>query len=162
HARGTKALQDGKDEEAASQFREALALYAKMVEEAATLNNSALVHFSLYQVTHDKEQFQRGADKIDRAIAMSPSDSILLSNATGLLRQTAAQDLIGSAIDLKVLKRGADLDLLSYLYTDKAGRDRQVVRMRSHPALTRAKGYYEKLLVLAPKRSDSYSGMMRI
>jgi hypothetical protein len=162
HSRGIKSQQEGKQEDAIREFRESLAVYASVAENSSTLNNSALVHFSLYQLTQDREQFQRGSDKLDRALALRPSDSILLSNATALLTENVARDLIGPALDFKVLKRGAGTDLLSYLYSDQAGKNRYVVRLRDHAGWAKVKGYSEKQMVLAPRRVDSYSHLARI
>jgi tetratricopeptide (TPR) repeat protein len=156
-ARGNKAEREGKEGEAARQYRQALETYAKMAENPATLNNSALVHFALYHLDHDPEQYARGIDKLDRAIALKPGDSILLHNAAGVVLESALRDAIGPALDFKVLKRGADLDLLSFAYRDREGKQQVIARVRKHPGVLKARGYYEKLLVLAPKREDPYS-----
>jgi tetratricopeptide (TPR) repeat protein len=156
-ARGHKAEREGKEEEAAAQYRQALETYAKMAESAATLNNSAIVHFALYQLRYDSEQFTRGIDKLDRAIALKPGDSILLDNAAGVVLESTLRDVIGPALDFKVLKRGAHLDLLSFLYQDREGKQKVIERVRKHPGVHKARGYYEKVLVLAPKRADSYT-----
>jgi hypothetical protein len=158
-ARATKAMEDGKDDEAIRELREALAIYAKLPERGDFLNNCALVHFSLYQLTHEPEQFQRGADKLDRAIALQPDDSIVLSNGAAMLMEAAVRDIIGDALDWKVLKSRADLDLLPYLYRDQAGWNRFLARLKSHPGLAKARGYHEKLLVLAPRRPESYAAL---
>lgn len=158
-ARGQKALAENQEAEAIAQLKEALAVYAKMPDSIGTLNNSALVHFDLYNLTQDPEQFTRGADKLERAVAQKPGDSILLANAAGSLLDAMSRDLIGPAVDWKVLKRGAGMDLFSYLYADKAGRDRFVVRLKSHPGLAKARAYFEKLLLLAPRRADNYSAV---
>jgi hypothetical protein len=161
-ARGMKAAQDGKDDEAARQYREALAFYAKLPEDAVNLNNSAQAHVSLYHVTGEPEQFRRYADKIERAMALAPDNSILLGNAAALQLEAAVRDVVGAAVDWKVLKGGADLDLLSYLYRDRDGWNRFLVRLKSHAGLAKAKGYYEKLLVLSPRRQDGYSALARL
>jgi hypothetical protein len=155
-ARGSKARQDGNDEEAVTQYRKALATYAELPENAGSLNNSALVHFELYGLTHDREQFIRGTDKLDRALALQPGNSILLTNAASEVLLAALGGVIGDAIDLKVLKRRADLDLLAFLYRDKASEDKLVSRLRTHPGYLKARGYYEKLMVLAPRQPGAY------
>ncbi|TPW00669.1 MAG: hypothetical protein FD125_3001, partial [bacterium] len=156
-ARGNKSLQEGKDQEAATQFREAIATYSQMPENASTLNNGALVYFALYRVTHDPKQFAQGTEMLDRAVALRSSDSILLSNAASVTLETATADLIGPAFDLKALQRRASFDLLQYLCTDAAAKEKLVERLRKHPGIAKARAYYEKLLVLAPKRPESYA-----
>jgi hypothetical protein len=156
-ARGGKAEQDGKEEEAARFYRKALEVYATMPENAATLNNSALVHFQLYSLTHENDQFVRGMDKLDRALALQPSDSILLNNAASHVLSAAVQDVVGSGVDLKVLKRQAGIDLLPYLYRDQAGEDKLLAKLRAHPGYLKARGYFEKLMVLSPRQPSAYS-----
>lgn len=154
--RGAKAARDGDDRRAEGLYREAVGLYATMPENASTLNNSALAHFELYQVTHDREEFTRAADKLDRAIALQPSDSILLHNAANNLIEAAIRDAVGGRIDLRVLNRSARWDLLPFLYADPAGRQAVIDRVKQHPGTVKARGYLEKPLLLAPKRDDGY------
>jgi hypothetical protein len=161
-ARATRARRDGKDEEAAGLLRQALGLYAKMPEDASSLNNSALVHFELFELTQDREQFQRGAEKLDRAIALQPSNSIVIANAAGRMLAGAAGDLIGSALDLKVLERPAGLDLLTYLYADQLGLDALITRLRSHPGFLKGRSHAERLLLLAPREAGSYRLLERL
>jgi hypothetical protein len=156
-ARGQKAMQEGQEEAAAAQYRQAIEIYGRMPENPATLNNCAIVHFALFGVTHDPEQFTRGIDKLDRAIALKPGDSILLSNAASEVLESAVRDVVGAAVDLKLLKRGAGLDLLSFLYRDRAGKQKVVALLRKHPGFVKARGYYEKLMLLAPKRAEAYA-----
>jgi hypothetical protein len=158
-AKGRRAEREGKDGEAAAAYRQAIATYAKMPDSAAALNNCALAHFALYQLTHDDADLGRGVDNLDRAVALNPNDSIPLTNAYGVLIQNAARDLIGGAIDLKALNRTAGLDLLPFLYKDDAGRRQYVERLRKHPGMIKARRYLEKLLVLAPKQVEAYGSL---
>jgi tetratricopeptide (TPR) repeat protein len=161
-ARGERALRDGNDAEAAEQFRQALALYAAMVENAAVLNNSSLAHFALYRVTHEREQFNRGLDRLYRAIKLRPGDSILLGNAAGIELEDAVRDAIGAALDFRALKRSADFGLLPFLYRDKKGQTELMEKVRRRPSFAKARGQFEKLLVLAPKRPGSYTMLLLI
>jgi len=161
-ARGNKALQDGKDELAAAEFRNAIDAYSQLPENASTLNNSALVVFSLYHLTNDKDLLVRGMDKIDRAVALQPSDSILLHNAASIIFDEAVRDVIGNRLDFKLLKRqGARLDLLPFVYADAAGKQKIVEQLVKHPGTIKARGYCDKLLILAPKRDDAYTILSR-
>jgi hypothetical protein len=158
NTRGKKALLDGKDDQAAAEFRSAIDAYNQIPENASTLNNAALVLFSLYHLTNDKDLLVRGMDKIDRAVALEPSDSILLHNAASLIFDEAVRDVIGNRIDFKLLKRqGAGLDLLPFLYSDEAGKQKLTEQLLKHPGTIKARGYFEKLLILAPKRSHAYA-----
>src|SRR5262249_38854972 len=105
-ALGNKALSEGKDDEAAGHLREAIDAYARLPVDASTLNNGALAYFSLFAVTGEPEPLQRGSEMLEKAVALHPSDSIVLLNAGGSLLGVGMRDIIGSAIDLKALRRG--------------------------------------------------------
>lgn len=155
-AQGTKAARDRRDADAERHYKEALAVYATQPETSATLNNSALIHFSLYRLTQDVGQFQRGVEKLERAVALKPGDTLLMGNLADTLLQGVARDLLGDSMDWKVLKRSPSLDLLAYLHGDGAGQDRLTERLRGNVWLVKARTYYDKLLVLAPRRMESY------
>jgi hypothetical protein len=155
-ALGNKALQEGNDEEAARHLREAIAIYAGLPVSASTLNNGGLAHFKLYQATGERAALDKGFEMVEQSVALSPSDSILLHNAAAALLGAALRDVIGPALDLKALKRQGSLDLLAFLYEDRAGRDRYAERVRQHPGIARARTYLDRLLVLAPKSPHAY------
>jgi tetratricopeptide (TPR) repeat protein len=156
-ARGTKAEQDGRHEDAAGHFRKAIELYDKMPENATTLNNSSIAHFALFGITHDRAEFTRGADKLDRAIALQPSDSILLLNGAGSVLNSAAIEVIGPAIDFRALRQMPGAESLSYLYRGAAERAAVVDRYLRHPGTVKARTYADKLMIVAPKRPSSYT-----
>lgn len=161
-ARGQKASAEGKDKEAEGHYRQSVALYAKMPENSATLNNAALAHFALYRVTFEAEQFTRGLDKLERALALEPGDSILLNNAAGLVLEAALRDVIGRRIDLAALKQSASMSLLSFLYADERGRAEVAAAVAKHPGTIKARAYLEKELLLAPKRPEAYGTLARL
>jgi predicted Zn-dependent protease len=161
-ARGRKAEQEGKDAEAAGHYREALKAYDSMAVTTATLNNSALDHLALYRLTREPEQLRQAMTKLDRAVAKQPDDPLILQNAAHLLLENAVHDLIGPDLDLKILKRGADLDLLSFLCRDRDAKARYVAGLRRHPGWLKAQSYFEKLLVLSPKQSYAYARLVQV
>ena len=162
YARGNKARFDGNDAEAKAQYGRAIVLYDKMPENASSLNNSALVHFALFAVTQERSEFTRGTDKLDRAIALQPSDSILLHNGASTVTEGAFVEVIGPAIDFRLLKQPAGWDSLAYLYRGAAERNPVLDRVVKHPGVVKARTYAEKLLILAPKRDESYSVLAAI
>jgi tetratricopeptide (TPR) repeat protein len=159
NSRGRKAVQDGRDDEATEQYRRSIELYEKLPVNAATLNNSALSHFAVFQVTHDKTEFTRGMDKLDRAIALRPTDSILLLNGASSVAEGALIDVIGDAVDFRALKLSVGGDVLPYLYRSPTERSALYERLTKHPGSVKARAYFEKLLTLAPKRTDSYNSL---
>lgn len=155
-ALGDKAIQDGNDAEAAQHLREAIDVYSKQAETAASLNNGALAHLSLFRVTGDRQALDKGLEMLDRAVALDPSNSILLSNVAGSVMGAAFRDVIGKSIDLKALRLEGRLDLLAFLYKDAASREQVVKRLRGHAGFARASSYLDRLLTLAPKSPDNY------
>jgi tetratricopeptide (TPR) repeat protein len=161
-ARGDKASRDNRDEEAAKHYREAIATYGRLAESAGTLNNCALAHFALFRVTQERDEFKRGLDKLDRAIALQPDNSIFLSNAPSVVVESAVRDVIGNALDLKQLKQSASLGLLSYLYKDAAGRQKYIDQVRKHPGILKACDYLDKWLLLSPKGVYPYAWLVAL
>jgi hypothetical protein len=161
-ARGRKAEREGKDAEAVEQYRQALATYAQMPENAATLNNASLAHFALFQVTLDREEFTRGLDKLDRAVALNPTNSISLLNASGVAADGAARDVVGKDIDFRVLKSSSAWEGIGYLYRTPGERAAVAARLAAHPGLVKSRAYANQLLLLAPKRDDSYQLLARL
>jgi hypothetical protein len=161
-ARGNKAEQEGKDAEAVAHYREAVAAHDAMPVSYATLNNGALAHLALYRLTHEPEQLRQAMTKLERAVALQPDDALILHNAADVLLDNALHDLIGPELDLKVLKRGADLDLLAFLCRDRDAKARYVARLRRHPGWLKARTYFEKLLVLSPKQSYAYGRLVQV
>ncbi|HEX4612463.1 MAG TPA: hypothetical protein VH092_29990, partial [Urbifossiella sp.] len=125
-------------------------------ENAATFNNAALAHFALFGVTNDRDELTRGTDKLDRAVALSPSNTILLSNGASMVFQAAAGDVAGPAVDFRALKSPPEGDVLAYLYRTPAERAAVSARVAAHPGAVKARAYAEKLVVLAPRRDESY------
>jgi hypothetical protein len=159
-ARGHKALQESKDDEAARHLRAAVAWYDKIPENAASLNNGALAYFSLYQATGERSALDQGIARMERATELKSDSSILLGNASEALLQVAARDVIGQSIRLEALKQPATLGLLSYLYRDETGRKEQTEQVRRHPATAKAREYLERALVLAPRNPGRYSSLL--
>lgn len=155
-ARGQRAEQDGNDAAAADHFRQALGIYAQIPEGAASLNNAALAHFALFRVTLDRDEFARGADKLDRAVALDPSSVISLLNASSMVAESAARDTVGKAVDFAALKGPSPWEVLPYLYRTPAERAATAKRLAAHPGYVKAKAYADKLLVLSPRRDDTY------
>jgi hypothetical protein len=157
-AQGQKALDEGKNEEAAKHLRDSIASLGAMPENSATLNNTALAYFSLYRVTGDARDVDRAGQMLDKALALEPGNSILLTNAASSIQEAAVRDLVGKAIDVNALKLGGRLDLFSYLYDDKNGREAFLERVRKHPSILKGLTYFDRLMVLAPKNPAGYAG----
>jgi tetratricopeptide (TPR) repeat protein len=155
-ALGDKALREGREVEAAQHLREAIASYSRLPESAPVFNNWALVYQNLFQLTGEGEALAKKAELLQKAVALQPRNSILLSNTAQSLEEVALRDIIGPAIDLQLLKMEARLDLIQYLFSDQAGQEQYLERLRRHAGLAKARSHYERLLLLAPKNPVSY------
>ncbi len=161
-ALGRKAYQDGHDDEAARHAREAIALYGSVPESASVLNNAAVANFLLYNITGDHTALDTAIANLQKAIALEPGHSILLSNAAGSILEVALRDAIHKGIDLRALRQRGSFNLLAYLYDDDAGRERYRQQVREHPGIKRALSFYERLQVLAPKHSHARQGPLEV
>ena len=115
------------------------------------------MHVELYHLTHERGEYTRGIDKLDRAIALKPSDSILLFNSASIVWDSAVRDILGNAVDFKLLKRShSGVELLQFLYDDATSEQKVIAELRKHPGTIKARNYLEKLLVLSPKWTRAY------
>jgi len=157
-AQGYKAVREGKDAEAALQFRAALDIYATLPRDETSLNDSALACLALFEVTGDRETLDKGIDCFRQAVNLKPGDPVLLFNAAVTLENAALADVIGKEIDLKALREVGSTSLLGYLYHDEAGHDAFAKRVREHPGIAKALSYLDKVMLLSPKHVRAYAG----
>lgn len=156
NGRGLKALQQGNKPLAADYLRKAVAGYEALPKSSATLNNGALVCFSLYEATGSAADQQRGLSMIEEAVAMDPGDSILLHNTTYFLIRRAVLDVNRDTVNLAALGAKPGLDTLPVLYRDEFGRAQIYRQLQDTESMKKAQGYLDKALLLAPKELDLY------
>jgi tetratricopeptide (TPR) repeat protein len=159
---GRKALGEGDEAAAIGHLKEAVRLYESIPDSPEKLNNLSLQLRILANLSGDQEAYERGAVMIERAVALSPGNSLTLSNAANVRLEAALSDLIGSALDLKLLRQSANLSMLGYLHDDQAGRDALARRLANHPGVVRAMALQEKLRLLAPRSADSYATTLQL
>jgi hypothetical protein len=153
-ARGTQALQAGNHPLAATCLRKALADYAALPQEAAVLNNSGLISLDLYQATGDPEDYNHGLDLLEKSMALSPGNSMLIRNLTAFWANRACMDVASNALRLDLLKETSVRDTLPCLYTDEAGHEQLLGRLRQDPHMAKALFYLDKALLLAPRDAN--------
>jgi hypothetical protein len=151
-----RAVEHGDLDQATTHFRDALALYDSMHEEPATLSNTALILLNLANLTGDQSAFDRGFARIEKAHKLQPANSVGITGVALFVRERALRDIIGSSIDLRLLKELTDLSHLAFLYHDQAGRKEYARRLRSHAGINRLIELNERALLLAPRRGDLY------
>ncbi len=162
YTRGNKAINEGDYPKAITALRACIAGYEAMPKSTGSLNNGALASHSLFEVTGALSDLERGNHWLEEAIALEPSDSILMENLADHLIQAGVMEVIGTRIDQVALRKTGDIDLLYHLYLDAAGKAAVVAQLNANPTLTRALAYYDKLLVLAPKNPGLYSTLRTI
>jgi hypothetical protein len=150
-ARGKKAIREGREAEAAQHLREGIDIYEKQTETSGTLNNVALGYFSLYRVTGDKSNFDRGVERMERAVKLEPGLSILLVNAGGATLQAAVLGLVSEKADLPSLRIPPNITLLNYLYNDEAGMRAVAQQFVDDPRTKKVLEYADQVMLLAPK-----------
>lgn len=161
-AMAQKAQQDGNDEEAVRLYNLVVKAYAKGPENAGSLNNEALAWFALAGLTEDTASFDRGLEKMERAMALLPDDSILLGNCTDAILRAAVKGIVKDQIELNSLPVSEAIGLVRFLYLDSAGFDRMAAQLRDHAGIRRAVENYEKLTVLAPRSADAWAELLSI
>ena len=158
-ALGTQAIERGDEDQAISQYRAVLAIYDAMPENSAALNNSAGILFRLSCLTGDRAAFDRGFARIEKAHMLEPIDSVTMSTLASFVREGALSDIIGPAIDLRLLKENAELDHLAFLHHDHAGRDIFARRVGAHTGINRLIALLEKSLWLSPRNGNLYKAL---
>lgn len=141
---------------AANYYQKTIDSYEKQEKNATTLNNVALVYFSLYRINGDQTALATGMQKLDEAITLAPSDSIILMNAADELISTACREIIDGKINLAKLRSSGNLHMLSFLYNTDSQKRAIAAQLSQHPAMIKAVSYLEKAMVLAPKLDANY------
>src|SRR5690348_10430478 len=93
---------------------------------------------------------------MEEALRPEPSDSVTVTNLAHFVHEAALREIIGPAIDFRLLKETAGLDHLAFLYHDHAGRKDSVQRLRTHAGINREIALLERSLLLASRRDDLY------
>ncbi len=161
-AKARRARDKGKDEEAEKLLRESLELYKGKDDSGATLNNSALVYFDLYELTHDMAWFKGGVERMEKALEKVPNSAVILRNVASSLLSVVAADVAGASLDWKAMKQRPSTGHLAYLYADEAGRKKLLDKVKAHPALPRIRANLARMLVLAPRQTDVYAQLSHL
>ncbi|MBI1373693.1 MAG: tetratricopeptide repeat protein [Phycisphaera sp.] len=156
-ALGSQAIARGDRDAAKKHLRIAIDAYDTMIESTVSLNNCALVYFQLYRLGGDRKDFDRGVEMMDKAVRMSPSESILLGNTASVILNKVVLDTTGDAIDFLAADHNVQFDALNFLYDEESARRGMIERFMSHPDTARAASYGQKVMLLRPKNVESYA-----
>ncbi len=161
-ALGNKAMTEGKEQDAANHLREAIKIHESQPETADLLNNLSLVYRSLAHVTGDRNHCHKAAEMLEKAVALSPSDSILLHNAASAVMESALWDITGEVIDFTKVKGSADLSLIGFLCRSSSDYETYRERLKTDPKIARVVVLRQNSLVLAPRRAVDYDELADI
>ena len=152
HEQATQSLEQGNEQQAVTFLKKTISIYEAIPESSATLNNSWIAMSKLATLTGDMSARERADAMIARAATLDSSNSLTLHNASQSLLDAALRDVIGSSIDLKLIKSPASLELLDFLVNDEAQRDSYVARVQNHPVANRALSMMERVILLAARK----------
>jgi tetratricopeptide (TPR) repeat protein len=155
-ARGLRAEEEGRLDEAAKHFREALDGYEKQGKTPAALNNSSLIYRYLYRLDGNRDHLDRAARLLSEAVALSPNDSILSLNAAESNLMAAVLRIVGDRIDPAIVQFDPDAELLRFLYADEEGRRTVREALAADPNFRQALKHSRDALLLAPGNPGSY------
>jgi tetratricopeptide (TPR) repeat protein len=158
-AEGNQAALVGREEEAAGHLRRAVELYEQMPPSDTALNNGALAGYSLYAVTGDPQVLDRCLRMLEKALALNPTDSIVLSNLANAQFEAAVRDFVGPRVDFRTLRARGNTGVLTYLARDQAGRRQLQEGLRAHAGVARARDSFERLVVISPKSVSAYADL---
>ncbi len=161
-AKGERALELGDTATAVSLLQKAVDGYDKQPKTLASLNNGALVCFALFRASGKLEFQQRGLARMREAVAMSPDNSVLLTNSLQELLPQAVRETLGEAILPEAVVNGCGLGMLGLLYDNEAGRQSVFRRFHDSEPMKMAQGFLERALLLAPKDAGLYSIAIRL
>jgi len=161
-AKGSQAYIEGDFEEAERLLRESIAVYDETPEDTSALNNSGLTCFTLYRITGEQKDFDEGLRRVEKAISMTPSDSILRFNAARLFLSAVYGDTLKDSLDLAILKNDASEEMLGYLYENAKEKKQLVERIRQHHGWKKTTDLLENVLILAPKNEDAYRELAKL
>lgn len=155
-ALGTQAQLAGDKAEAARYFRLAIAGFDKKAKTSTTLNNCGLVYFSLYEVTGDLRNHDRGLQMLEEAVELQPSNSILLINLANTQIGRACLDVSANRLRWDLLRETPGLSALAHLYADETQRADTYRQVKENPHMRKALSNLDKALLLAPKDASLY------
>jgi tetratricopeptide (TPR) repeat protein len=156
-ARGNKALMDGDESAAERELRQAAELYVSFPENAGSLNDAALCYNGLFHLLGKVEDISQAARLLEKAVALKPDDSTLMINAASQQLDLAMAQVTAGKIDPRVVRLGGRYSAPALLYRDSDSRQQMLKEFKQTPAVTKSMQYFERSILLAPKRRTNYA-----
>ena len=156
-ALGSKALEDGENDLAATYIQKTIATHESLPEDKQSFNNLALEYSSLFHATGELKHFKRSYQLIKRALNLNPKNTVVMSNTISSLLSYAQLNLINERIKFSEVGITSPDSLMGHMYKTKKERDRFVEKINMSPEYIEAKQLSKKILLLAPKSVNSYT-----
>lgn len=155
-AEGQRAAEAGDIKKARSFFKKALAGYGSRQDSSEALNNQALLWNRLFRLDGDLTALEKGAEMMEKAVSLNPTNSILMLNAASTSMDLGVARLLAEQIDLSAVEGSAALSDLYFLVKNPAELAGLRDKVRASAEINRAVQLYERAMMLAPKNSMSY------
>lgn len=159
--KGGRAEQNNQLKVAETYYKKALGFYDQFDENSTTFNNSGLIYLSLYRVTNDTSYLDKGLELLDKAVALSPSDSIVLMNSADILQTVGVRSELSSVL-FESSSITPNLSVISFLHNDEQSKKKIAEKLAGNSAIQKAVQYLEKVTLLAPKNKEPYDQLASI
>jgi hypothetical protein len=151
-AKGRRALDQSKLKVSETFLKDAVRRYDQLPVNATTLNNSALALRMLWEATEEQRYFNQSIQRMRKAEARQPSDTVLMFNMASSLIDQAALDLCTPRkLAVARAKGRPGVGLLRYLAYTQEDYTRLRQEFLARPAVAGARSRLEKLLLLSPR-----------
>lgn len=157
NSQGQRAFERGDREAAARHLREAVEIYGRIPETAASLNNSALTYQSLYVVTGERAALENSNRRLKKSVALAPGGGISLTNLASNILTLTLLDLVGPEVPLHRLGLSADMGGLKALANDRARLDALRDEVGRHEQVREMLDHVNQAIVVSPKRTSPYT-----
>lgn len=154
---GDKALTDGDYENAKKYLLEAISSYQKQHKNSTTLNNEALVHYSLFGLDGDVKHINNTTRLLEEAVSLSPNSSIIIRNAYLYMMIKSFCDVVPSQTDFKNFQEQLTSRVLKFFYSDHKSKQAIIQKLKQNPTFVKAMSYMKKSMILSPESIDTYS-----
>jgi len=155
--KATLALQNNETDKAILLYKKALEGYSQQPINSTTLNNSALVHFSMFRASGEISHYNDGLRKMEQAIKLEPNSSTLCINAADFFFAATAQDLLKDKMEPKLLQQGVAIANVITTANSPEEIDAISEKIKAHPNYKKACQYLDRAVLLAPQSIQVYS-----
>ena len=156
-SKADKAQRDNDKKSANRWYQQAIDAYLKMPETSTLYNNVALIYMSKFENGRDENDYEQALLNMDKAVALSPDDSIVLSNAADSYATRTYRNILDKEFDFDVLDYSPSLNLFYFLYKDESEKLEYIKKIMASPSYAKMLEYRKKSLLLAPKDPRTFS-----